>query len=125
MASDILGLDHVQIAAPPGCEAAARHFFSGLLGLEEIVKPEPLRRRGGVWFRLGAQQLHVGVEEGFAPSGKAHPALAVAADGIGRLADRLNADGVPVIWDRALPDRRRFYCADPWGNRIELTARAT
>ena len=33
------------------------------------------RRRGGVWFRVGAQQLHVGVEPGFAPARKAHPGL--------------------------------------------------
>jgi catechol 2,3-dioxygenase-like lactoylglutathione lyase family enzyme len=30
-------LDHVQIAAPPGCEPAARRFFGELLGLEEIA----------------------------------------------------------------------------------------
>jgi catechol 2,3-dioxygenase-like lactoylglutathione lyase family enzyme len=38
-------LDHVQIAAPPGCEAAARRFFGDLLGLAEIEKPEPLGER--------------------------------------------------------------------------------
>lgn len=50
----ILGLDHVQLAAPPGCEAKARWFFGELLGLHEVEKPEPLRARGGVWFSLGA-----------------------------------------------------------------------
>ena len=50
----VLGLDHVQLAAPPGCEEAARRFFGGLLGLAEVEKPEPLRSRGGVWFALGA-----------------------------------------------------------------------
>jgi hypothetical protein len=25
-----------------------------------------------------------------------------------------------VQWDDAIPDTRRFYTADPWGNRIEL-----
>lgn len=35
-------LDHVQIAAPPGCEPAARHFFGDLLGLVELPKPAPL-----------------------------------------------------------------------------------
>ena len=58
----VLGLDHVQLAAPPGCEPEARRFFGALLGLDEIEKPEPLRPRGGVWFRCCAQELHVGIE---------------------------------------------------------------
>jgi hypothetical protein len=74
----ITGLDHVQVAAPPGCEAEARRFYGELLGLEEIAKPEPLRAAGGAWFSLGAQQLHVGVAEPFTAAAKAHPALAVA-----------------------------------------------
>jgi catechol 2,3-dioxygenase-like lactoylglutathione lyase family enzyme len=109
-------LDHVQVAAPPGCEADARAFYGGLLGLAEVEKPEPLRARGGVWF----EQLHVGVEEDFAPARKAHPAL--AADDLDAVAERLAAAGAPVRWDASLPGVRRFYTADPWGNRIELLA---
>lgn len=58
----IAGIDHVQLAAPANCEADARRFFGEVLGLEEIEKPVPLRERGGGWFRVGAQQLHVGFE---------------------------------------------------------------
>ena len=101
----IEGLDHVQLAAPRGCEEEARWFFGELLGLVEVEKPDALRARGGVWFQAGAQQLHVGVAEPFAPATKAHPALRVQADAL---------DGV-----------RRFYSADPWGNRIELLAVAS
>ena len=75
----ILGIDHVQVAIPRGGEDAARAFYGVLLGLEEIPKPEPIRARGGVWFRAGAQELHLGVEEPFAPARKAHPGL-VASD---------------------------------------------
>jgi catechol 2,3-dioxygenase-like lactoylglutathione lyase family enzyme len=120
----IVGLDHVQVAAPPGCEAEARRFFGELLGLVEVGKPEPLRERGGVWFSLGAQQLHVGVEEPFAPALKAHPALRVAAGELEALAGRLSAAGAKVLWDDALADERRFYSEDPWGNRVELLASA-
>jgi catechol 2,3-dioxygenase-like lactoylglutathione lyase family enzyme len=119
---NIKGLDHVQLAAPPGCEPAARRFFGDLLGLAEIEKPEPLRARGGAWFALGNQQLHIGVEEEFAPALKAHPALRVAAGELDALAERLSAAGSPVSWDDALAGVRRFYTADPWGNRIELLA---
>ena len=118
-----LALDHVQIAAPRGCEAEPSRFFGGLLELEEIEKPEPLRARGGVWFRLGAQQLHIGVEEPFALARKAHPAFSVPAEELDAFADRLAAAGENVEWDDALPDVRRFYTADPWGNRIEVLAR--
>ena len=57
----IEGIHHVQVAAPPGSEAEARRFFTGVLGLEELPKPEPLAARGGAWFSCGAAQLHVGV----------------------------------------------------------------
>ena len=116
------GLDHVQLAAPPGCEAAARRFFGELLGLPEREKPESLRGRGGVWFAVGQQELHVGVEDGFAPARKAHPALHVTA--LDDLAARLAAAGVEPRWDDAFPGCRRFYVDDPFGNRIELLERA-
>ncbi len=119
----VVGLDHVQVAAPRGCEAEARRFYGTLLGLEEIDKPEELRARGGVWFLCGEQQLHVGVEDDFAPARKAHPALRVADDdGLDTLAERLQQADERVIPDEALPGIRRFYAQDPWGNRIELLA---
>jgi catechol 2,3-dioxygenase-like lactoylglutathione lyase family enzyme len=116
----IVGFDHVQLAAPRGCEEAARRFFGGVLGLEEIEKPEALRGRGGVWFAVGGQQLHVGVEEPHAPARKAHPAL--ACDDLGAAAARVAAAGGTVSWDDAVPGVRRFYTSDPWGNRIELVS---
>ncbi len=115
-------LDHVQIAAPAGCEADARRFFGELVGLPEIEKPEPLRTRGGVWFVVGDRQLHVGVEEDFAPARKAHPAFAVPSTDLDRLAARLADSGADVAWDQSLPGLRRFYCPDPWGNRLEFFA---
>lgn len=120
MGVDLLGIDHVQIAAPAGSEDAARRFFGGLLGLPEIEKPAELRARGGAWFSLGAQQLHVGIEEPFSPAVKAHPALRVERGRLDALAERLSGAGAVVTWDQALPGVRRFYTADPWGNRIEL-----
>ena len=105
-------LDHVQVAAPPGCEQEARAFYGGVLGLREIEKPTSLAARGGVWF----EQLHVGVEEDFRPARKAHPAFVV--DDLDALAARIGH----VVWDDAIPGVRRFYAADPWGNRLEFVA---
>jgi catechol 2,3-dioxygenase-like lactoylglutathione lyase family enzyme len=71
----VVGLDHVQLAAPPGCEEEAKRFFGELLGLAEVEKPESLRARGGAWFALGDdRQLHIGVEQSFVPARKAHRA---------------------------------------------------
>jgi catechol 2,3-dioxygenase-like lactoylglutathione lyase family enzyme len=117
-------LDHVQIAAPPGCEAAARHFFGELLGLPEVEKPEPLRARGGAWFAVGERRLHVGAEAEFEPARKAHLGLRVAPRELDDLAGRLAGAGSPVTWDEDLPGERRFYSADPCGNRIEFLAKA-
>jgi catechol 2,3-dioxygenase-like lactoylglutathione lyase family enzyme len=123
-----LALDHVQVAAPPGCEADARAFYGDLLGLCELRKPDALRARGGAWFALdGGAQLHVGVvaDDGFAPAAKAHPALRCAGGepALRALAAQLSHAGSPVTWDDALPGVvARFFTADPWGNRIELLA---
>jgi catechol 2,3-dioxygenase-like lactoylglutathione lyase family enzyme len=114
----ILGIDHVQVAAPRGCEAEARAFYGRLLGLEELEKPEPLRARGGCWFRAGTHELHVGVEEPFAPARKAHPGFVV--DDLPALAGRLRAQGIEVTADETIAGVERAYVADPFGNRLEL-----
>lgn len=119
------GIDHVQLAAPIGCEAAARAFFGDVVGLEEIEKPLLLAVRGGCWFRVGAQELHVGVAEPFAPAGKAHPAfrLSSVAD-LEALANRLGEAGTAVDWadGHEIPGVTRFFARDPWGNRLEFLA---
>ena len=117
----LIAIDHVQLAAPAGCEDEAREFFGRLLGLPEIEKPKRLRDRGGVWFRCGSQELHVGVESDFAPAKKAHPAFRVS-DAAG-LRERLIVEGVDVKDDEPLPDARRFYAEDPFGNRLEFIER--
>jgi|SRR6478609_7334603 catechol 2,3-dioxygenase-like lactoylglutathione lyase family enzyme len=117
---EVLALDHIQIAMPPGGEDAARTFYGGLLGLPEVPKPTPLAVRGGCWFVRGDVQLHLGVEAGFRPAGKAHPAFRIA--GLDELATALAAAGHRVDWDDELPGVRRCYTDDPFGNRIELIA---
>jgi len=117
----ITGIDHVQVAAPPGGEQEARAFYGGVLGLQELEKPEPLRSRGGVWFKVGPQQLHVGIQEDFEPATKAHPAFQV--DALDELAERVITAGAPVHYDDAIPGR--FYTEDPWGNRLELLSSAS
>lgn len=118
-----LGIDHVQLAAPPGCEADARRFFGDLLGLEELPKPAPLAVRGGLWFQCGAQQIHIGVEKDFRAAKKAHPALRLRDErGIEALKARLQAAGVATRDDPEIESAARFFAEDPWGNRLEFVA---
>ena len=117
----ITGLDHVQLAMPKGEEERARAFYAGLLGLAEVAKPEPLASRGGCWYESGRTIVHLGVEADFAPARKAHPAFLV--EDLEAARRELAAAGAPVVPDDTLPDVRRFYTADPFGNRIELIQR--
>ncbi|MBV9700068.1 MAG: glyoxalase, partial [Candidatus Eremiobacteraeota bacterium] len=66
-------LDHVALAIPPEREDAAREFYAGVLGFEEVAKPPELAARGGAWFRSGDARLHLGVDREFRPAKKAHP----------------------------------------------------
>lgn len=111
-------LHHLQLAMPRGAEDEARAFYGGVLGLSEIPKPPNLARRGGVWFELGALQLHLGVEEDFRPARKAHPALLV--EDLAALVAECRRTGVPVAAGEPLPGFDRVYLADPFGNRIEI-----
>jgi catechol 2,3-dioxygenase-like lactoylglutathione lyase family enzyme len=121
MSFQILAIDHVQLAAPSGCEGAARKFFGELLGMEEIEKPEELRKRGGVWFQFGTQQLHIGVEDGFSPAKKAHPAFCVQH--LALLKEQLVSAGLDVK-EEPLPGVQRFHVDDPFGNRLEFLERS-
>ena len=120
MAVAVTGIDHVQVAAPPGCEAEARAFYGELLGLEELPKPAALAAGGGCWFRAGGQELHVGVEREFAPARKAHPGFVV--EDLDGLRTRLAARGIETTDDGSIPGVRRFHAADPFGNRLEFRA---
>lgn len=118
MTPRVTRIDHIQIAAPEGCEPAARDFYGSLLGMREIEKPPLLRTRGGCWFQCGDRELHIGVEKNFAPAKKAHPAFAVPD--LDELRSALAARGIAVIDDDTTPGTRRFYAEDPWGNRLEF-----
>jgi len=120
----VVALDHVQLAMPADREPDAIAFYAGALGLDHLPKPPALAARGGCWFASsdGTLQLHLGVDAAFVAAKKAHPALVV--DGLDELVAALTAAGAPVRWDDELPDVRRAYTEDPFGNRIELIARS-
>jgi catechol 2,3-dioxygenase-like lactoylglutathione lyase family enzyme len=115
----IVGLDHVQITVPRDAEEEARHFYSDLLGLPEIPKPEPLQARGGLWLQAGDRQIHIGTEDGAARRAtKAHVAYRVT--GLAAWRERLAREGITVEEAIPIPGCRRFEFRDPFGNRVEM-----
>ena len=118
MGFEVVGLDHVQLAMPPGGEGAAEDFYAGFLGFTRIAKPEPMASRGGCWFTKGPVALHLGVEVDFRPARKAHPALVVR--GLAALATLAAAGGFEVRPNPDQPAGSGYYIDDPFGNRIEL-----
>ncbi len=124
-------LHHVQVACARGTEGAARRFYADGLGLIEVEKPEDLKPKGGVWFRaydgagVVSAEIHVGVEDPFAPALKAHPALQVGSVAeLEAVADRLSGLGFDVDWSQRynFPGNERCHTADGQGNRVELLA---
>lgn len=111
-------LHHVLLAMPAGGEAEAEAFYSGLLDIPRVTKPEHLEARGGCWFESGNVRIHLGVEGEFRPARKAHPALIV--DDLSALRGVLEEAGVEVVVDEPLPGFDRFYASDPFGNRLEF-----
>jgi GNAT superfamily N-acetyltransferase len=115
------GFHHVQVLIPEGGEEPARGFYAGLLGLLEIDKPAALAARGGCWFVGPGTALHLSVERPFTPATRAHVALAVTD--LDRARAELVAAGLAILDDALDVGFRRFYCHDPFGNRLELVDR--
>ncbi len=117
----VLGIDHVQLAMPPGGEELARTFYRDVLKLSEQPKPTALAQRGGCWFGNGSVKIHLGVEADFRPARKAHPALLV--DALDAIVAACRTRGLAVHDAEPLDGFRRVHVDDPFGNRIELLER--
>jgi catechol 2,3-dioxygenase-like lactoylglutathione lyase family enzyme len=115
----VLAIQHVALTVPTARLEEARRFYSGLLGLEERPRPEAELGRPGIWYQIGALELHIQARDaGPAPDADHHPALVV--DDLAGLRAHLQGSGVEIIDAQPLSDRERFFCRDPFGNRIEF-----
>jgi catechol 2,3-dioxygenase-like lactoylglutathione lyase family enzyme len=110
-------IDHVQLSIPAGGEEAARRFYGGLLGLEEIEKPEALKSNGGIWYKIADAQLHLGVED-CKEKTRRHPAFEV--EGLEAIKVYFQQAGVQIRDETPIPGTSRFSFYDPFGNRIEF-----
>ena len=118
--TDLLaGLDHLQLEVPAGHEASARAFYGGVLRLPELRRPAGIAHIPGLWFALpDGRQLHTGVVDEFAPRTFGHPCLRTSD--LDKLMAQLERCGVAYAVDTLLPDVRRVFFNDPFGNRLEV-----
>ena len=114
----VVGLHHVQLAMPQGEEDAAVEFYATSSAWNRSRSHRSWRRRRRL-VPVGQIEFHLGVEDGFRPATKAHPAFMV--EGLERMLARLDMGGNRVSEDEvSLAGFHRVYVRDPFGNRIEL-----
>ncbi|MES2064455.1 MAG: VOC family protein [Bacteroidota bacterium] len=109
--------DHFHVCVPPERLEEAKDFYTKVLGLELIDRPDHLFSSAGYWLNIGDVQLHIGVEPAL-PRSIRHTAMEVTDIDAAR--KHLEANGVEIVEEPAIPGRRRFAFIDPFGNRMEL-----
>jgi ubiquinone/menaquinone biosynthesis C-methylase UbiE/catechol 2,3-dioxygenase-like lactoylglutathione lyase family enzyme len=115
----ITRLNHAQITIPKGAEAQGRAFYCGMLGLQEIEKPDALKGRGGFWLQVGDMQVHVGTEDGVdRATTKAH--LAYQVDDLISWQNHIENQSIEIDDSISIPGYIRFEIRDPFGNRVEF-----
>jgi catechol 2,3-dioxygenase-like lactoylglutathione lyase family enzyme len=110
-------VDHFHVCVPAERLEEAKDFYTKVLGLELIYRPDHLFSSSGYWFNIGNVQLHIGVEPVFRNSVR-HTAMEVTD--IEAALKHLQGKGVEILEEPVIPGRRRFAFIDPFGNRMEL-----
>jgi catechol 2,3-dioxygenase-like lactoylglutathione lyase family enzyme len=117
-------IHHVNVTVPRELEAAAKHFYSVVMGMDEVPKPESSRGRGGAWYQLGTLQLHLSIEDPDAPLSKRHVCYTVPD--LAEAEQKFRSAGVEILPDdQPMPGWPRFYVRDPGGNRLEIAQRVS
>ncbi|WP_045224173.1 VOC family protein [Methyloterricola oryzae] len=101
----------------------ARNFYEGVLGLTPSDK-RPVLPYGGVWYEIGANQIHL-LQVPNPDAGSKRPEhggvdrhVALVVDDFDQLMERLDKAGVPYSVSKS--GRRALFCRDPDGNAVEL-----
>jgi catechol 2,3-dioxygenase-like lactoylglutathione lyase family enzyme len=114
---EFIRADHIHICVPVERLVEARQFYTGIVGLQLIERPNHLFSSVGYWFNIGNIQLHIGVESAL-PRSIRHTAFEVAD--IEATRAFLIKNNVEIVEEPVLPGRTRFAFIDPFGNRMEL-----
>lgn len=126
MAIGLTQVHHIQIFVPPETEEACKHFYSEVMGLEEIEKPAQWRKNGGAWYRHGPNQLHLSRQRHPEDNvGSQRHVCYMVAD-LAHAESVMRAAGVEIVPDdRPFDQWIRFYVRDPGGNFIEIAQMPT
>lgn len=104
-------------------------FYEGVLGWQAVERP---LRFPGLWYQLGAVQIHLIVREAPLPAGGElppavlhhhrpsgrNPHIALAVSNLENWQRKLTAAG--VVWEPSASGRAAIFLADPDGNVLEL-----
>lgn len=115
----VTALHHVNVTVAPELEAATKEFYGAVLGLKQVPKPAAARPTGA-WYQIGANQLHLSVDEKErGPLSSRHICFHVSD--LRATEESFRAAGVEIIPDDCpVPGTQRFYVRDPGGNQLEI-----
>jgi catechol 2,3-dioxygenase-like lactoylglutathione lyase family enzyme len=108
--------DHIHICVPADRLEEARLFYTNIIGLQPIERPNVFSSPGN-WFKVADIELHIGIEEQH-PRSIRHTAFEVTDVAASR--KHLETHGVEIVEEPLIPGRERFAFIDPFGNRMEL-----
>lgn len=114
---EFIRADHIHICVPPERLEEAKQFYTDIIGLQQIERPNHLFSNAGYWFNIGDIQFHIGVEPAL-PRSIRHTAFGVTDIAAARAL--LVKNNVEILEEPVLPGRTRFAFIDPFGNRMEL-----
>jgi catechol 2,3-dioxygenase-like lactoylglutathione lyase family enzyme len=114
---DFIRADHIHICVPPERLDEAKIFYTEVMGLKLIERPDKIFSNAGYWFDIGDIQFHIGVEPAL-PRSIRHTAFEVADVAAAR--EHLSKNNVEIVEEPVIPGRTRFAFIDPFGNRMEL-----
>ena len=118
----IIGVNHVQVNVPTADLERAREFYIGFMGMQEISRPTTFKSKG-IWMHAGQFEMHIGLEEGVDQSAtRAHVAYEV--NDLAAWRKKVSAAGYPMKEQPLIPGYDRFQFRDPFGNNIEIIAKA-
>ncbi|MEH2156389.1 VOC family protein [Nostoc sp.] len=113
-------IHHIQVTYPLEVEDAILFFYSKVLGLTKIPRPEVMKNDSGAWYKLGDIELHISTEKN-ANNQASRRHYCFQVDNLNAFEEHLKRHGVEIIPDqRPLPGCVRFFLRDPGGNRIEI-----
>lgn len=118
----IIGCNHLAVCVDDLDKA--KQFYAGVLGLQELERPEFVAKHfSSVWYLLGNAELHVVEDAKQVQSGSpAGPHFAVSTNDFAGFTARVAAADIEIVFGpgKGMDDIERLVVKDPAGNVIEI-----